>query len=185
MVRAGFLSEGIGRDRGKACGVDAILLWEGRQVGDDVIPLGITLLALAFTPEIGNVEAILPVGQFEGMVIAEVLRHGLLHGGNSLEMEKPRLFVIADEVGHERRSSLYLFSVCLECFGRGIGTIHLFSEIDVVGVLPDEEGANIRRSLASPGIGHLHPADSLETLTLGYLTGDGVGCLVIPFEHLL
>ena len=49
-------------------------------------------------------------------------------------------------------------------------------------LLPDEERAGIRRSLACPGVGHLHPADALEALSLGYLLGLGVGDGVVPVE---
>ena len=53
-----------------------------------------------------------------------------------------------------------------------------------MGLLPDEEGTCIRGRLTSPGVGHLHPAHTFETLALGYLTGYGIGHLVIPLEHL-
>ena len=53
-----------------------------------------------------------------------------------------------------------------------------------MGLLPDEEGTRVRGCLTSPGIGHLHPAYALEALALGYLTGYGIGHLVIPLEHL-
>ena len=65
---------------GQTGGVDAFLGYrQGRDVVDYLIPLGIAWLALTLAPLVGNVETILPIGQFEGVVIAEVLRHRLLH----------------------------------------------------------------------------------------------------------
>ena len=90
-----------------------------------------------------------------------------------------------DEVSHEGGGLLYLQTIALERFTGGLGAVHLFSKVDVVGLLPDEERASVRRGLARPGISHLHPAESLEALTTRYLLGYGISHTVIPSEHLL
>ena len=204
MVITAFLSEGLRRNGwlgttghsieriearkvvrltcGQACGVDAVSFRQGRHVADNDIPLGITCLSCAFTPLVGDVEAILPVSQFEGMVIGEILRHRFLHGCLALQEVTLRCFVVANEVGHELCRGFDLFSVFLEGFFCWIGTIHLLGHIDIVRLLPDEETTRVRRCLASPGVSHLHPADALESLTFCNLAGYGIGCGVIPVE---
>ena len=153
-------------------------------MSDDVIPLGVTRLSLTLAPLVGDSETILPVGEFEGLVEGNIFGHALLHGGGAFQIILPLFRVVADEVGHELSGSLYLFTICHEGFFRRVRPIQLFSQIDVMGLLPDEERTGVRGGLACPGISHLHPTYALETLTLRDSPGYGVGGIVIPFEHL-
>ena len=50
-------------------------------------------------------------------------------------------------------------------------------------LLPDEEGTCVGGRFACPRVGHLHPANALESLTLGNLLRYGISHLVIPVEH--
>ena len=52
-------------------------------------------------------------------------------------------------------------------------------------LLPDEEGACVGRSFASPRVGHLHPAYALKSLTFCNFSSYGVCHIVVPAEHLL
>ena len=173
---------------GEARGVDAVLHRQRRQVGRDVVPQSITLLALTLAPGIGHAETIAPIGQLERMVIAKVFRHRLLHGRGALE--KILLFPVgngnghADEIGHKRCRLLHLLSILGQRGGGGVGTIHLLSHIYIMWLLPDEERAGVRRGLARPWVGHLHPACSLEALALGNLLSDGESDVIVPFEHI-
>ena len=175
----------VGLAFGQACGVDAVFLGQGSKIADDLVPLVIALLTHAFAPLLGYIEAIVPISKFKGMIEREVLRHAFLHGGGSFQIEFFCFGVIADEVGHKLGSLFYLPGIFSQRFFRGIGAIHFLGHIDVVGLLPDEERARVRRCFASPGIGHLHPANALEALSLGNLAGFGVGHGVVPLEHLL
>lgn len=126
-----------------AGGVDAVLLGEGGDVLDDVVPEGEAGLALALAPFVGYGEAVAPIGQFEGLVVGDVLGDALLHGGGASQLIAACGFIECDEVGHELGGGFYLLAVFLQRFGRGVGAIHLLGEVDVMGLLPDEEGARV------------------------------------------
>ena len=75
--------------------------------------------SLAFAPHLGHAQSVTPVGLLKGMVIGEVLRHGLLHGCLSEEFDGLALAGVAclGEVGHEEGGGLHLFAVFLQCLG--------------------------------------------------------------------
>ena len=112
------------------------------------------------------------------MVVADVLGHAFLHGG------LPEEFACFSEVCHEGGGLLYVISVFGEGLCGWIGTVHLLGEVDVMRLLPGEETARIGGRLTCPWVGHLHPADTLEPLSLSYLSCHRGSGVVIPVEHL-
>ena len=64
---------------GEPSGIDVVDCWKRGEFVDDVVPLRLAWLALTDAPCLCNAEAVLPIGQFEGVVIADVLGHTFLH----------------------------------------------------------------------------------------------------------
>ena len=170
----------IGLSRWLTGGVDALYLRKFGKPCNDLVPLGMTAFPLTLPPLVGDRETILPVSEFERLVEGDVFRHALLHGGGTFQIEL-LLCVITDEIGHELGSGFHLFTIFLQGFWRRVRTIHLFSQIDIMWLLPDKERTGIRGCLTSPGICHFHPTHALEPLTLGNLPGHRIGGVVIPF----
>ena len=112
-------------------------------MGDDLIPLSLTGLSHTLTPLVSDREPILPIGKFERLVKRDVLRHTLLHGSTAFQTELLFFCVVADEVGHEFGSGLYLLVVFFEGLFRGGRTEHLLGQIDVMGLLPDKERTGV------------------------------------------
>ena len=119
------------------------------------------------------------------MVVREILRHRLLHGGLSKQFDGLvlPLATAAGKVCHEKGSLFHLFAVGLQGFLCGFLAIHLFCQIDIVWLLPCEEGTSVGGGFTSLWIGHLHPAGTFKSLSFGNLLGNGESHVVVPAEH--
>ena len=117
------------------------------------------------------------------MVIRKVLLHGFLHGGDSLEVVEVSLGVLHGIVGHEVGCLFHLLGIAVEDVGRGLVTIDFLCHIDVMGLLPDEEGSYVGGGFTCPRVGHLHPSDAFEALTLGNVLCFGIGDVIVPLQE--
>ena len=165
---------------GEASGIDVADCWERGESVDNVVPLRVACFALTDAPRLCYAEAVLPIGQFKGVVIADVLGHAFLHGCYAFQCVAFGLGIVCDEICHELCGCFNLLAVFLQRFSGRLAAIDFFCQIDVVRLLPDQERTSVGGRLTSPGISHLHPSDALKALALCYLSGHRVGSVVIP-----
>ena len=166
----------------EAGGVDAVGLGERGKVMDDVVPFWMARQTTTGAPLLSHLESVTPIGKLEWVVVGEIFGHGFLHGGDSLEVVEMGLGVEHSIVGHEGSCLFDLLGIAVEDVGCGLVTIDFLGHIDIMWLLPNEEGADIGRCFTCPGVGHLHPSDAFESLTFGYLASFGIGGLIVPFK---
>ena len=154
--------------------VDTVLDGQGGEFRADFVPLGLRRQARALTPALRDVERVVPIFEFEGGVPGLARRMVLLRGNHRRTQDVARALRVPMRVArHELGGFEDDVTVTFQRVARRARGVDQLCHRDGVRLLPDEQRADGRWTVAAIGRGHLGPARARVALLPGLLAGRG------------
>ena len=153
-----------------------------RQFIENNFPFHIFRHSQTLTPSLGHVQSIMPIRKFERRIDGFGSTQSFLSWNGAFQHVTVAHAIVISEICHEFSRFENEFGVRFPQSGiGGMITIHQFGHVENMRLLPNKERTHFRRRFGSRRIGHLHPTNTLKTLTLCNFTSH-IFSLEIPIQ---